>query len=101
NRRVRPSRTTVTTPGGFESAKPGYVLRRCGGLQPSAPRPGEPQRRFALKIRLCRAALVVAALVLTTGASAAATSSVTITSPRAGQSVSLKKNPYLAVAGTV
>jgi hypothetical protein len=54
-----------------------------------------------LKIRLCRAALVVAALVLTTGVSAAATSSVTITSPRAGQSVSLKKNPYLAVAGTV
>jgi len=53
-----------------------------------------------LKIRLCRAALVVAALVLTTGVSAAATSSVTITSPRAGQSVSLKKNPYLAVAGT-
>jgi len=53
-----------------------------------------------LKIRLCRAALIVAALVLTTGVSAAATSSVTITSPRAGQSVSLKKNPYLAVAGT-
>ena len=53
-----------------------------------------------MKIRLCRAALVVAALVLTTGVSAAATSSVTITSPRAGQSVSLKKNPYLAVAGT-
>jgi hypothetical protein len=54
-----------------------------------------------LKIRLCRTALVVAALALTTGVSAAATSSVTITSPRAGQSVSLKKNPYLAVAGTV
>ena len=54
-----------------------------------------------MKIRLCRAALVVAALALTTGVSAAATSSVTITSPRAGQSVSLKKNPYLAVAGTV
>ena len=53
-----------------------------------------------MKIRLCRAALVVAALALTTGVSAAATSSVTITSPRAGQSVSLKKNPYLAVAGT-
>ena len=53
-----------------------------------------------MKIRLCRAALIVAALVLTTGVSAAATSSVTITSPRAGQSVSLKKNPYLAVAGT-
>ena len=53
-----------------------------------------------MKIRLCRAALIVAALVLTTCVSAAATSSVTITSPRAGQSVSLKKNPYLAVAGT-
>jgi hypothetical protein len=54
-----------------------------------------------LKIGMCRAALVVAALALTTGVSAASTSSVTITSPRAGQSISLKKNPYLAVAGGV
>src|SRR5213595_3465256 len=49
---------------------------------------------------MCRAAALVAVVALTTGVSAAATSSVTITSPRAGQSISLKKNPYLAVAGT-
>ena len=54
-----------------------------------------------MKNGLCRAAVVVAALALTTGVSAASTSSVTITSPKAGQSVSLRKNPYLAVAGAV
>jgi hypothetical protein len=54
-----------------------------------------------LKKALCRAALAVAALALTTGVSAASTSSVTIPTPTAGQTVSLKKNPYLAVAGTV
>jgi hypothetical protein len=38
-------------------------------------------------------------VALTAVAAGAATPSVTITSPRAGQSISLKKNPYLAVAG--
>src|SRR5947199_3150932 len=50
---------------------------------------------------MCRAAALVAVVALTTGVAAASTSSVTITSPRAGQSISLKKNPYLAVAGGV
>jgi hypothetical protein len=55
-----------------------------------------------LKSGVCRLAVVLAATsVLVTGVAAGATSSVTITSPRAGQSVSLKKNPYLAVAGGV
>src|SRR5947199_3264970 len=50
---------------------------------------------------MCRAAALVAVVALTTGVAAASTSSVTITSPRAGQSISLKKNPYLAIAGGV
>jgi len=45
---------------------------------------------------LLAAAGVVALTAATAGAS---TTSVTITSPRAGQSISLKKNPYLAIAG--
>jgi hypothetical protein len=56
-----------------------------------------------LKIGIGRVAVVLAtasALLLTAVASGA-TSSVTITSPRAGQSISLKKNPFLAVAGGV
>src|SRR5438045_323031 len=44
---------------------------------------------------------LAAIFVLAAGAAGAATTSVTITSPRAGQTVSLKKNPYLAVAGGV
>jgi hypothetical protein len=56
-----------------------------------------------LKTGVCRVAVVLAtaSALLLTGIAAGATSSVTITSPRAGQSVSLKKNPYLAVAGGV
>src|SRR5947208_12199655 len=50
---------------------------------------------------MCRAAALVAVVALTTAVAAASTSSVTITSPRAGQSISLKKNPYLAIAGGV
>ena len=45
-------------------------------------------------------ALLAAAAGLAVGASGS-TTSVTITSPRSGQSISLKKNPYLSVAGTV
>jgi hypothetical protein len=55
-----------------------------------------------LKTGMCRVAVVLAtSALLLTGVAAGATSSVTITSPRAGQSISLKKNPYLAVAGGV
>jgi hypothetical protein len=56
-----------------------------------------------LKTGMCRVAVVLAAAsaLLLTGVASGATSSVTITSPRAGQSISLKKNPYLAVAGGV
>jgi hypothetical protein len=56
-----------------------------------------------LKTGVCRVAVVLtaASALLLTGVAAGATSSVTITSPRAGQSISLKKNPYLAVAGGV
>src|SRR5438093_2406488 len=55
-----------------------------------------------LKTGVCRlAAVLVTASVLLTGVAAGATSSVTITTPRPGQSISLKKNPYLAVAGAV
>ncbi len=46
------------------------------------------------------AAAVIAATVLAGGAGAAGTS-VTISTPKSGQSVSLRKNPYLAVAGAV
>jgi hypothetical protein len=56
-----------------------------------------------LKTGMCRVAVILAAAsaLLLTGVAAGATSSVTITSPHAGQSISLKKNPYLAVAGGV
>jgi hypothetical protein len=54
-----------------------------------------------LKIGICRAVVFIAAAALVTGVAAASPSSVTITSPKAGQNVSLKKNPYLAVAGGV
>jgi len=50
-------------------------------------------------LRVLVAALAVVAIA--SGTAGAATTSVTITSPRAGQSISLKKNPYLAVAGGV
>lgn len=52
------------------------------------------------KGRALLAAAVIAATALAGGAGAS-TTSVTITTPKAGQSVSLRKNPYLAVAGTV
>src|SRR2546421_5517461 len=72
---------------------------------PSEPSPksSRSSRRSTLKTGVCRVAVVLAAAsaLLLTGIAAGATSSVTITSPRAGQSVSLKKNPYLAVAGGV
>ncbi len=54
-----------------------------------------------MKIGMCRAVALAAVVALTTGVAAASTSSVTITSPRASQSISLKKNPYLAIAGGV
>ncbi len=44
------------------------------------------------------AALAVAAIAA--GGALSATTSVTITTPKANQKVSLKQNPYLAVAGT-
>jgi hypothetical protein len=48
---------------------------------------------------------VAAAMALTTvvaaGAASSGTTAVTITSPKAGQSISLKRNPYTAVAGAV
>jgi hypothetical protein len=47
---------------------------------------------------LIMAAVVAVVGVAASGAVASATS-VTITTPKAGQSVSLRKNPYLAVAG--
>ena len=49
------------------------------------------------KLRMLLAAAGVVALTAATAG--ASTTSVTITSPRAGQSISLKKNPYLAIAG--
>jgi hypothetical protein len=42
----------------------------------------------------------LAACVVSVGLASAGTTSVTITSPSAGQKVSLKKTPYLAIAGT-
>jgi hypothetical protein len=47
------------------------------------------------------AALVTAAAVAAGVAAAASGPSVTITNPSAGQKISLKRNPYVAVAGTV
>jgi hypothetical protein len=46
-------------------------------------------------------ALVVAALGLVAVGAWGSATSVTITSPKAGQTISLKKNPYLAAAGGV
>src|SRR4051794_4180819 len=46
-------------------------------------------------------AAAVAVLGSLVAGAISATTSVTITTPKAGQSVSLKRNPYLAVAGTV
>jgi len=54
-----------------------------------------------LKASLWRAAGAAAAVALVTGVASASTTSVTITSPKAGSSISLRKNPYLAVAGNV
>src|SRR4029079_11199086 len=69
---------------------------------PLAPSPIDRSRRSTLKTGICRVVVVAAASALLLAAVASgATSSVTITSPRPGQSVSLKKNPYLAVAGGV
>jgi hypothetical protein len=48
-------------------------------------------------VLLLLAALAAAAMAA--GGALSATTSVTITSPKAGQKVSLKQNPYLAVAG--
>src|SRR5437868_3530945 len=59
---------------------------------------GEPMRRRRLVVAL---ALILAALGLAAVAAWGSETSVTITSPKAGQSISLKKNPYLAVAGGV
>jgi hypothetical protein len=53
-----------------------------------------------VKAKALIAALAVAALVSTAGLAGAATTSVSITSPGANQKVSLKANPYLAIAGT-
>lgn len=44
-------------------------------------------------------AAIVAVAALAASGAGASTTSVTITTPKAGQSVSLHKNPYLAVAG--
>src|SRR5438105_5989097 len=68
-----------------------------------SPEPNRSSRRSTLKTGVCRVAVVLtaASALLLTGVAAGATSSVTITSPRAGQSISLKKNPYLAIAGGV
>ena len=45
--------------------------------------------------------MAAAALTAVLAAEAAATTSVTITTPKSGQSISLKRNPYTAVAGSV
>jgi hypothetical protein len=47
------------------------------------------------------AAILILATAAGAGAASAGTTSVTITTPRTGQSTSLKKNPYTAVAGSV
>jgi len=46
-------------------------------------------------------AALLAVIGLVSATAGAATTSVTITSPKAGQSISLKKNPYVAIAGGV
>jgi hypothetical protein len=47
------------------------------------------------------AAILILATVSSAGAASAGTTSVTITTPKTGQSTSLKRNPYTAVAGSV
>jgi hypothetical protein len=54
--------------------------------------------RRRLVVAFAAAVAVLGSLVVS---AFAATPSVTITTPKAGQSVSLKRNPYLAIAGTV
>ena len=51
--------------------------------------------------RLTVLAVVLAVMTGVASASTSTTTSVTITTPKPGQSISLKRNPYLAVAGTV
>jgi hypothetical protein len=51
------------------------------------------------KMRALIVAAVVAAAALAVGVAGASTPTVTITSPKAGQSFSLKRTPYIAVAG--
>lgn len=54
-----------------------------------------------MKNALCRLVVLVAATAVLAGVATAATTSVTITNPSAGQKISSKRNPYLAVAGSV
>lgn len=51
------------------------------------------------KMRALVVAAVLAAAALAVGVAGASTPSVTITTPKAGQNISLKRTPYLAVAG--
>ena len=51
------------------------------------------------KVAMPIVAALVAMVALAAGGAGASTTSVTITVPTAGQSISLKKTPYLAVAG--
>src|SRR5439155_7952307 len=74
----------------------GGVVQRQLAFKPSA------RRRTLMvisKLRVLIVTVVAAAGALTTGGATASTTSVTITTPKAGQSISLRKNPYLAVAG--
>jgi hypothetical protein len=50
------------------------------------------------KMRALVVAAVLAAAALAVGVAGASTPSVTITTPKAGQNISLKRTPYLAVA---
>jgi hypothetical protein len=54
-----------------------------------------------VKHALCRLVVLAAATAVLAGVAAAATTSVTITNPAAGQKISSKRTPYLAVAGSV
>ena len=51
------------------------------------------------KMRALVVAAVLAAAALAVGVAGASTPSVTITTPKAGQNISLKRTPYLTVAG--
>ena len=51
------------------------------------------------KMRALVVAAVLAAAALAVGVAGASTPSVTITTPKAGQNISLKRTPYLAVTG--